>query len=393
MRVCGVIAEYDPFHLGHAWHLNQARKACGADYVVCMISSAFTQRGAPSFFSTFDRAKMALLGGADAVFAMPVSFSPMEADRFARGGVQALAGLGVISDLSFGCEDPGSFSLLEQCAQALEHPSPKLENALAGKLRNGFSHVRAQSEALSEIIGLPPEILQRPNNSLALAYLRQLICLAPAIRPVPIQRVGRRDDRSTDGFLSSSVLRDLLCAGNLQEALAGLPDPCAPFVRDCLDSGSVCPPSALDQALFYRLSGMDRADLARYTTLRDGLPDLIHKLAPGVSSADELIRLAVSRRHTRASVRRYLTQVLLDLPRAALPADVPFVRLLGFRETALPLLSAVKKQSTLPVIAKAADHARLLEQDARAERIRGLGCASAPSLFRQSPIVIRRNEL
>ena len=393
MRVCGVIAEYDPFHRGHAWHLARAREASGADYVVCVISSAFTQRGAPSFFSVYDRAKMALWGGADAVFALPVSFSVMEADRFALGGVGALNGLGAVTHISFGCEDRDAFPLLQRCAEEMDRPSPALEAALSEKLRSGQSYVRARADALSETLGLPPDLLKKPNNSLAAAYLRQLASAASPLVPVPVQRQGRRGERETDGFLSSSVIRELLAAGKTDEALAALPGHCAPVAADCLARGAFCPPEALDQALLYRLSGMDAPALSRYTTLRDGLPELICKHSADVSSSEELLGLAVSRRHTRASVRRYLSQVLLDLPRAGLPASVPYVRLLGFRETALPLLSAVKRMSALPVIAKPADHAALLAQDARAERIRGLGCAESVSLFRQSPIVVRRNEL
>ena len=391
MRVCGIIAEYDPFHLGHAWHLQQAREASGADYVVCVLSTAFTQRGSPSFFSTCDRARMALLGGADAVFALPVSFSVMEADRFALGGVQALNGLGVVTHLAFGCEDKDSFPLLQKCADALAHPFPTLETALSARLQAGLSLVRARAEALAEILGIPPEITQKPNNNLCIAYLRQLDAAASRMTPVPVQRVGKRDEQETEGFVSSSVIRGLIAHGKTAEALRHLPDPCAKEAALFLEDGRVCAADALDQALLYRLTGMDCAALARYTTLKDGLPELIHKHAGRVSSSEALLDLAVSRRYTRSSIRRYLSQVLLDLPRAALPQRLSCVRLLGFRETALPLLSAVKRQGTLPVAAKAADFADDLKWDDWAERIRGLGCRSATPLFQQSPVILRRN--
>ncbi len=391
MRVCGVIAEYDPFHLGHAWHLAEARKASEADYIVCVISTAFTQRGSPSYFATSDRAKMALLGGADAVFALPVSFSPMEADRFALGGVQALNGLGAVTHIAFGCEDRNAFPLLQKCADALTRPSAELEAALSQKLRSGLSPVRARAEAAAETLNIPLDILKKPNNNLAVAYLRQLAATASRLIPVPIQRAGKRDERNTDGFSSSSVIRELLTEGKTDEALALMPEPCAKEARLCLEHGRVCAPDALDQALLYRLIGMDRDSLSRYTTLKDGLPELILKYSSRVSSVEELLDLTVSRRYTRSAIRRYLTQILLDLPRAALPESVSFLRLLGFRETALPLLSAIKRQSTIPVIAKAADCAEAFLWDDRAERIRGLGCRSATSLFQQSPVVIRRD--
>lgn len=391
MRVCGIIAEYDPFHRGHAWHLQQAREASGADYVVCVLSTAFTQRGSPSFFSTCDRARMALLGGADAVFALPVSFSVMEADRFALGGVQALNRLGVVTHIAFGCEDQAAFPLLEQCADALNHPSPALEKALTEKLKAGLAPVRARAEALAEVCGIPPDITQKPNNNLGIAYLRKLKATSSRMVPVPIQRAGKRDERETEGFVSSSVIRGLIAQGKTAEALRHMPDPCAREAALFLEGGRVCAPDALDQALFYRLIGLDCAALARYTTLQDGLPELILKHAKHVSSSEALLDLAVSRRYTRATLRRYLSQVLLDLPRADLPQQLSCVRLLGFREGAQPLLSAIKRQSVLPVAAKAAVFAGEFAWDDRAERIRGLGCHSATPLFQQSPVIIRRD--
>ena len=107
MRVCGIIAEYDPFHKGHAYHLARAREISGADYVVCVLSTAFTQRGTPSFFSTADRAKMAVQGGADAVFSLPVLWTVRDAEHYALGAVAMLAGLG-ITHLAFGAETAGT---------------------------------------------------------------------------------------------------------------------------------------------------------------------------------------------------------------------------------------------------------------------------------------------
>ena len=393
MRVCGVIAEYDPFHRGHAWHLARAREACGADYVVCVLSTAFTQRGAPSFFAARDRARMALAGGADAVFALPVSFSVMEADRFAAGGVQALDGLGVVTHLSFGCEDSGVFDLLRGCAEMLRQPSEAFERLLTEKLQSGLSFPRAQAQALSETLGISPDILQKPNNILAVAYLKQLPALDSPMIPVPVQRMGRRDDPDTEGFLSSSVLRERFLSGQTGQALQQLPEACAPIADDCLKARAVCPPGALRQAYLYRLAMMDLKTLARYTTQRNGLPERVYKCAPRAGSLEELVGMAAGPLDTRAGVRRFLSQALLDLPRETLPARVPCVRLLGFREEARPLLAAIKRRSTLPVAAKPADYASLLQTDARAERIRALGCGSAVPLFQQSPVIFGREAL
>ena len=125
MRVCGVIAEYDPFHQGHAYHLAQARQAAGADFVVCLISGCFTQRGAPALLSPRTRAEMALRGGADAVLQMPYAFSAREAEYFALGGVYTFQRLGCVTHLSFGVETSEPETLF-QAARLLETPDDAL---------------------------------------------------------------------------------------------------------------------------------------------------------------------------------------------------------------------------------------------------------------------------
>ena len=388
MRVCGIIAEYDPFHLGHLYQLEAARSASGAAFVVCAVSTAFTQRGTPSFFATMDRARMALEAGADAVFSIPVAFSVMEADRFARGGVGVLNDLGVVTHLSFGCEDAERFPHLIDCARLLNHPSALYEETLSAGLRNGLSFVRAQGEALSRVTGIDSGTLSAPNNILAVAYLRQLELLGSSVCPVPVLRKGTRSDGATDGFLSSSFIRDLFLSGRTDEALRHVPEACRESVLRSLDAGRVCPPDSLDQAALYRLLTMTPAGLAAYTTGRSGLPELTFRHAGSASSLDELLSLLSSRRYTRAGLRRYISQVLLRLPRAALPDRPCYTRLLGFRKSALPLLSEIKKHRRLTLVAKPADHADLLREDALAESIRGLGCASSEPIYVQSPVVL-----
>ena len=388
MRVCGIIAEYDPFHKGHAYHLARAREISGADYVVCVQSTAFTQRGTPSFFSTADRAKMAVQGGADAVFSLPVAFSVMEADRFARGGVGVLKGLGTVTHLAFGCEDASSFSLLEACADALESPDEALEGLYLEALSQGESPARARASALEKTLSLPPGLLKKPNNVLALCYLRQLRRQHAPFTPVPVQRLGQRDDQETDGFLSSSVLRRMIQDGEAEKAFAHLP--CPDAAREALREGRFCMPDALDQAALYAL--LTAESLCAYSSLQDGLPDRVTKYLPAAASLDALVGFCSSRRYTRSGIRRFAAQALLRLPREGL-LDLPgYTRLLAFREEARPLLAAVKKNASIPVVAKAADHAELLTDDIRAEDIRNLGCKCRTPLLRQSPYHFRRNQ-
>ena len=178
MRVCGIIAEYDPFHLGHLHQLSEARRLSQADYVVCVISCAFTQRGLPALFSTQYRARMALLAGADLVLGMPVSYGCAQANRFALGGVGVLHGLRVVTHLSFGVE-ASALPELGRLSRLLEGADAGFQGRQRAALRAGHSLARARGEALD----CPAQ---------AQALRRQL--RAGAVLPERPQAAGQRDD-------------------------------------------------------------------------------------------------------------------------------------------------------------------------------------------------------
>ena len=163
--MAGIIAEYDPLHNGHAWHIAQARAASGDEPTVVVMSCCFTQRGMPALLSPHARAEMALRAGADIVLGLPVSFSVCEAERFALGGVSILARTGLVHSLSFGVE-PGNEDCILPAAQLLETPDSTFQAALRKGLDQGLPFPRAQGEALAARLGLPPDCLAAPNTVL-----------------------------------------------------------------------------------------------------------------------------------------------------------------------------------------------------------------------------------
>ncbi len=383
MKACGIIAEYDPFHRGHLHQLDAARRLSGADYAVCVLSTAFLQRGVPALFATRDRARMALENGADAVFALPVSFSPMEAERFALGGVSLLHALHTVTHLSFGCETDDA-SLLNAAADCLQTEPPEYKVLLKAGLSEGLSHADAQGRALAACTGLSEGLIKSPNNVLAVCYLRALRALGSGITPVPVRRLGDYHGRTHAGFPSASVLRERFLKGGADAVRGDVPEK----TMDILKSAVFCPPDALDEAMLYRLSEMDAEALCTLPSVSEGLENRFLRCLNDAVSREALLAAVKTRRYPYARLSRVLAHALLHLEKAQLPPCAPYARILGFRKTALPFLHECAKKSGIPLIAKPADSREALRADAYAERVWALGAQTPCRFYRESPVII-----
>ena len=395
LNVCGIIAEFDPFHSGHLHLIEEARKQTGCDYTVCVLSTAFLQRGTAGLFSTRDRARMALAAGADAVFALPVSFSCAPADRFALGGVKLLSALGVVTDQAFGCESASDLPILQQAAACLNDETPAFREALHANLAKGMAFPGTRAAALESSCGINTRLLAEPNNILAVAYLRQLMRLNHPIRPVAIQRAGSRTAESSDheGFLPSSAIRQRLLTDGIGAVSAAVPASTAAVIGECMAEHRLCPPEALTQALLYRLYTTKPQEWARYSESNEGLEDRLKKaLDRHPATREALLAALKTRRYTYAGLQRWLSHILLDLPTDQLKPEPDHLRLLGFRASAQPLMRAIRKRASLPLITKPARGSQYLAEDTRAELLWSLGAGQPASLYAQSPIIIPDQE-
>lgn len=213
MRIVGVVAEYDPFHRGHAHHLAQARQQTGADYVVAVMSTCFTQRGEPALLPPSDRVRMALQGGADAVFALPVLWSVRDAEHFALGSIHLLQHLGA-THLAFGAETDDLPRLIV-LANALESPSPAMLAAIHGRLDAGMAYPAALHGALTLLMPEYAQLLLHPNNTLAVCYLRAIQRLGATMKPVLVPRAGAyHAPQLTSGFASATAVRAAVRRGD-----------------------------------------------------------------------------------------------------------------------------------------------------------------------------------
>ena len=350
METAGIVAEYNPFHRGHAWHIAETRRRLGGDApVVCVMSGHWVQRGECALADKWLRAALALDRGADLVVELPTPWAMASAESFARGAVSLLAATGVVDVLSFGSET-GELAPLEAAAAALD--APEYPEKLRAALGRGLSFPAARQEAAGAAC------LSAPNNNLGVEYLRSLRALGSTIRPLTVPRQGAgHDGPAAGGFASASELRRLLRAGRGEEAAPYLT---APW------SGELADMQHIERAVLARLRTMGEGDWAALPDGggAEGLPSRLAKAAREAVSLEDFYTRAKTRRYPHARLRRLALAAFLGLRAAERPAAPPYVRVLGLGGRGRALLRKMKDTCPLPVIVKPAQ-ARELDGPAR----------------------------
>ena len=350
MRLCGVIAEYNPFHNGHAHQLERARALSGCDYVIACMAGGFVQRGEVALLDKWTRARMALNHGADLVVELPALFCVRPAQWFARGGVMILCGLGVDA-LSFGCETD-DLDLLRRAARLLAAEDEALSAETRRGLEAGQSHARARGEAVERRLGLTAGYLNRPNIALALEYLKALEETGRQIDAVLVPREGDYHGETLGRFASASAIRAAVLRGDAAETVSAMPTDCFAVMRACLAEGRYARMEALDQALIWRLREAEPESLAALCDAGEGMERLFIRRAMEVGTRAALLDQVKSKRYTHARLSRLCAQAMLGVTRAAAQAHPApeYVRVLGFRRDAAPLLRHLKETGALPLV-------------------------------------------
>lgn len=360
-KLAGIIAEYDPFHNGHAWQLQQA-KALGARRVAVAMSCGLTQRGALPLLPESVRVQAALTCGADLVFALPAPYACSGAERFARAGVQLLAAAGCDA-LVFGAETPDA-ALLMEAARVLS--GAEYRTALKARLAAGARSFAAARQAAVEAVcpgtGLAA-LLDKPNNNLAVEYCKAILELGASLVPIPLPRQGAGHGQAlteTGGqFASASALRTLWQNGGADAAAPYVPAEVLPLYREAFAAGQYTVLAAAQrcQLALLRSRCAGTAPFAQVRGISEGLE---HRLEAAVRSSTthaELLDSLTTVRYPRARMRRLAMDAALGYSADASPALPPYLHLLGAQKDALPLLKA----AALPV---SHSLARLAEQNA-----------------------------
>ena len=369
MRIAGIIAEYDPFHNGHKAHIDSVREN-GATHIVAVISGSFTQRGEPALLTKFDRAQMALACGADLVLENSLPFAMAPAERFALGGVNTLHALGCVDTLSFGSEC-GDIAALQALAALID--TPAYQQALKEALATGIPYAAARQQAADTCKANElATLLESPNNTLGLEYIRAAVKIGANFRFHTLKRIGaaHNADEIRDSIASASHLRDLIRKGRGDEAAMCMPRASADILRAAVDTGRVAAHAErLEHALIARLRTMELADFAALPYISEGLEHRLYQASRTAATYAELLEAVKTRRYPAARLRRILWAALLGLPREdAYPAP-PYIRVLAMNERGREILSAAKP--TLPILTRTA---QVRELSPKAQSLFALEC-------------------
>lgn len=400
MKTAGIIAEYNPFHTGHAYQLRKARERSGCDYTLVVMSPDFVQRGEPAIFDKYTRARMALLGGADVVVELPLCYASASAEYFALGAVALLDSLGAADVLCFGCETP-DLSLLQTCAQVLDQEPESYRRALREGLRRGLTYPQAGARALAglshpsvrSIPGTPSlspagsfsaaspqkqdvlsgdgetelsKFFSTPNNILGVEYCKAIRRLGSSLAPLPLRRKGRGySDPALEGeFCSATALRQGIARQKESgELLPYIPQEC----RGLFLSACQTPLYPDDLMPWLTRQLLIQEDFSRVFDVSPDLSRRIGRMRYSLTgkSWTETVGAVKTRQMTEARIRRALLHIILDLPqdladRCRDEGPVFYARVLGFRKTAAPLLRRIKENSRIPLITRPAAAARSL---------------------------------
>ena len=371
MKIVGLITEYNPFHAGHLYHMQQARELTGADYCVVLMSGSFVQRGEPAIFDKYLRTKTALLAGADLVLEIPVAFSTASAHEFAAYGVALLSAIGVDA-VVFGSEC-GQIEILKQAAYALNHESAEFRERLQKGLKAGLTYPQARAKAL-EMEDTWASVLSSPNNILGIEYLRAAEDLHSPMEFYTISRKGsgyHEDTLADASFPSASAIRGIIRNSlskdnDFLDILASH----LPAVTHPAYTGAV--PVFADD--FSELLNAAVLQMQATFSIADLSPELAARLAKPPYfplSFEERIQALKTRQLTYTRVSRALLHLVLgmreeDISRWKDEGYALYARILGFRRQSSPLLSCLHKKSSIPLITKMADAAQNLSPSALA---------------------------
>jgi len=347
MRTAGVICEYNPFHLGHASHIEKTREALGGDCaIVCVMSGNYVQRGDFAVFNKHARAGMAMRCGADLVIELPSPYALSSAKGFARAGVYILDSLGVCDIISFGSESGDIVALMEAAGAIV---SGEAEAVIIECLGMGLPYASAQQKAADAVLGAKSEIFRSPNNLLGIEYIKAVNELGSALRPVTVARAGGSHDG--DSGCSASLIRKSLLRGD--KPWGYMPQAAAAACAGEIASGRG-PVSMMkcELAMLSRLRAME--DLSKLPDASEGLDRRLSRYIASEPTVGGILEKVKTKRYAMSRLRRMLMCACLGISAEDTAKPPPYARVLAMNSTGMRLLGTARKSTRIPVITKPA---------------------------------------
>lgn len=371
MNICGIVAEYNPFHNGHLYQLQKAKELSGADYTIVIMGGNFMQRGTPAIMDKYTRAKVALSCGADLVIELPSYYSTGSAEYFALGAVSLMEKLGAVTHICFGSEC-GDINLLQKIARILLEESPEFQDCLQAHLRSGETYPSARSAALIKIapeLSANISILNSPNNILGIEYIKNLMKLSSPIVPLTTRRYGSgyHDMRLGINQSSATALRQALWSGvKISELSSQLPEQSFRILEEYFQNNELIHLNDFSEILYYKLLAEKEHGFADYVDVSQSLSDRICNNIYKFDGYEAFCDLLKTKEITYSRISRCLYHILLNMRKTDLDTYIndlgvtPYARVLGFRKEASALLSEIDQRTSIPLITKLADASQIL---------------------------------
>ncbi len=399
MEAVGVVAEYNPFHKGHALHLARSWAAAGEDAaVVCVMSGDFVQRGEAAIFDKAARAEAACRCGADLVVELPLPWAISSAEGFARGSVSLLGALGCTA-LSFGSES-GDLEALEQVAYELV--SPSLQARIREKLAadETLSYAAARQRVVADRLdGERAALLEKPNNILAVEYLKALYELHLELRPIAVRREGSAHDGEGGALRSASELRKQLRAG--KDLRGEVPDEAYEVYSRQLRLGkALSDQKTIETASLSRLRALDAKTFDNLPDARDGLGARLYHAARSEPTLNAVLAASGTKRYALSRIRRMLCCAVLGVTAEDASGLPPYARVLAATGRGCELLREAERRGAIPILSKSAavkelspESRRVFELGSRAHDFWVLGCPAVEERrgggdYRSSPVIL-----
>lgn len=359
MSVLGLIVEYNPFHLGHKYHLETAKKMTNSKYSVAIMSGSFVQRGEPAIIDKWSRAQMAVENGVDLVIELPYIYANKTAELFALGAIKTLNSLNIVDDLVFGSE-LGNIDPLSHIAQVILSQPPKYKSTLQKKLKEGLSFPKSREIALTDYFSYDLEldvnigqVLNSSNNILAIEYLKALESTGSKINPLTLTRIGSayNDSRTDTSILSATAIRKLLVDKDYNKLKLALPPASFEILKESSFLNTL---EDYKNILFFLLRTKGPDYFKAFIDMENGLENRLVQKSLETGSISQLVNSVSGKRHSKTRIQRILIDILNEFNYLSIDEikniDLPYARLLAFNQNGQKLLRQIKANSEIDLI-------------------------------------------
>lgn len=349
-KVLGIIAEYNPFHNGHLLHLEKSKKICDAQYSICVMSGNFVQRGNTSIVNKWVKAEMALKSGVDLVLELPTVYSISSAENFAEGAIKLLNSLKIVDTVSFGSEN-SDINVLNRISSVLQEEPKQYLEFLNSELKKGLSFPKARENAI--LLYLNNEkylnILNQPNNTLAIEYLKALKKYKSHISPISVKRekVFYNSNCIVDEYASATAIRNMIINEQFNDIRKVVPVSSYNLLMKEIEEGHlVIDISKFEKEILYAIRSLSADDIKNFPEVTEGLENAIKNASNSCNNLSELINIVKSKRYTQTRIQRILLYILLNITKKDMylsRRNIPYARILGYSPQGKELISEIYK--------------------------------------------------